>query len=206
MIHQSSTKIIQREFVSDFEVGECWGYNRFFRLDLLASEGYLNIQRDSLELRFQVRPSTYFQRCRDQHWYINHLLKNQWQHETEMMHLKERLKREIGRNRHHTNASGSSITEITATNVALPITSSISVGENTQLISVSVAGTSHGCSTSTATPAKNVSNKTKNKTKNETTDIASGIENSVCDARNNNKSSMAHGKTHLHHKGNPKFL
>ena len=22
---------------SDFEVGECWGYNRFFRLDLLVS-------------------------------------------------------------------------------------------------------------------------------------------------------------------------
>lgn len=51
MIHQNSTKIIQREFVSDFEVGECWGYNRFFRLDLLADEGYLNIGKDTLELR-----------------------------------------------------------------------------------------------------------------------------------------------------------
>lgn len=42
MIHQQSkdlTKSIVREFASDFEVGECWGYNRFFRLDLLASEG-----------------------------------------------------------------------------------------------------------------------------------------------------------------------
>lgn len=28
MIHQSSAKVIQREFVSDFEVGESWGYNR----------------------------------------------------------------------------------------------------------------------------------------------------------------------------------
>lgn len=27
MIHQSSSKVIQREFVSDFEVGESWGYN-----------------------------------------------------------------------------------------------------------------------------------------------------------------------------------
>lgn len=51
MIHQNSTKIIQREFVSDFEVGECWGYNRFFRLDLLADEGYLNTSKDTLELR-----------------------------------------------------------------------------------------------------------------------------------------------------------
>jgi tripartite motif-containing protein 37 len=51
MIHQNSSKIIQREFVSDFEIGECWGYNRFFRLDLLADEGYLNINKDTLELR-----------------------------------------------------------------------------------------------------------------------------------------------------------
>lgn len=28
MIHQIPTKVVQREFVSDFEVGESWGYNR----------------------------------------------------------------------------------------------------------------------------------------------------------------------------------
>lgn len=53
MVHQASndpTKNIIREFASDFEVGECWGYNRFFRLDLLASEGYLNTQTDTLVL------------------------------------------------------------------------------------------------------------------------------------------------------------
>ncbi len=57
MLHQQSkdlTKSIVREFASDFEVGECWGYNRFFRLDLLATEGYLNSERDTLVLRFQV--------------------------------------------------------------------------------------------------------------------------------------------------------
>lgn len=99
MIHQSSSKIIQREFVSDFEVGECWGYNRFFRLDLLASEGYLNTLNDSLELRFQVRPSTFYQRCRDQQWYITQLLHKQSHHNLEVKELKERLKREINRNR-----------------------------------------------------------------------------------------------------------
>ena len=55
MLHQQSkdlSKSIVREFASDFEVGECWGYNRFFRLDLLASEGYLNTERDTLILRF----------------------------------------------------------------------------------------------------------------------------------------------------------
>lgn len=54
MIHQASrdaSKNVVREFASDFEVGECWGYNRFFRLDLLASEGYLNTTLDTLVLR-----------------------------------------------------------------------------------------------------------------------------------------------------------
>ncbi|CAG9863911.1 unnamed protein product [Phyllotreta striolata] len=76
MIHQTSrdpTKNIVREFTSDFEVGECWGYNRFFRLDLLATEGYLNLLNDTLMLKFQVRAPTFYQKCRDQQWYINQL-------------------------------------------------------------------------------------------------------------------------------------
>lgn len=73
MVHQASrdaSKNIVREFASDFEVGECWGYNRFFRLDLLASEGYLDTSngRDTLTLRFQVRPPTFYQKSRDQQW------------------------------------------------------------------------------------------------------------------------------------------
>lgn len=95
MIHPSTTKNIQREFVSDFEVGECWGYNRFFRLDLLASEGYLNIQKDALELRFHVRPSTFYQRCRDQQMFIAQLLRKQSHHDVEVKQLKDRLKREL---------------------------------------------------------------------------------------------------------------
>lgn len=61
MIHQGSrdaSKNIVREFASDFEIGECWGYNRFFRLDLLASEGYLNTENDSLILRYETFSST----------------------------------------------------------------------------------------------------------------------------------------------------
>jgi len=38
-------------FTTLTQVGECWGYNRFFRLDLLASEGYLNLESDTLVLR-----------------------------------------------------------------------------------------------------------------------------------------------------------
>lgn len=63
MIHQGSrdaSKNIVREFASDFEIGECWGYNRFFRLDLLASEGYLNTELDTLILRLVLLICNYF--------------------------------------------------------------------------------------------------------------------------------------------------
>ncbi|XP_011634045.1 uncharacterized protein LOC105425136 [Pogonomyrmex barbatus] len=101
MIHQGSrdtSKNIVREFASDFEIGECWGYNRFFRLDLLATEGYLNTELDTLILRFQVRPPTFYQRCRDQQWYISQLLTVQNQYASQINELKERLAIEISRN------------------------------------------------------------------------------------------------------------
>ncbi|XP_054723895.1 uncharacterized protein LOC129234017 [Uloborus diversus] len=101
MIHQTSrdpSKTVVREFASDFDVGECWGYNRFFRLDLLASEGYLNTERDTLILGFQVRSPTFFQKCRDQMWCINQLQTAQAQYISQINDLKERLAIELSRN------------------------------------------------------------------------------------------------------------
>ncbi|XP_075760795.1 E3 ubiquitin-protein ligase TRIM37 isoform X3 [Pelodiscus sinensis] len=100
MVHQSTNdpaKNIIREFASDFEVGECWGYNRFFRLDLLANEGYLNRQNDTVILRFQVRSPTFFQKCRDQHWYITQLEVAQTSYIQQINNLKERLAIELSR-------------------------------------------------------------------------------------------------------------
>ncbi|XP_022118575.2 E3 ubiquitin-protein ligase TRIM37 isoform X2 [Pieris rapae] len=114
MLHQVSrdpSKNIVRQFSSDFEVGECWGYNRFFRLDLLASEGYLNHETDTLILKFQVRPPTFYQRCRDQQWYINQLITLQNQHILQINDLKERLNLEMSRNSMAaTRASNGSVT------------------------------------------------------------------------------------------------
>lgn len=93
MVHQSTSdpaKNIIREFASDFEVGECWGYNRFFRLDLLANEGYLNRQNDTVILRFQVRSPTFFQKCRDQYWYISQLEAAQTSYVQQINNLKEK--------------------------------------------------------------------------------------------------------------------
>ncbi|KAF7646366.1 hypothetical protein LDENG_00188750 [Lucifuga dentata] len=108
MVHQASsdpTKNIIREFASDFEVGECWGYNRFFRLDLLASEGYLNMQTDTLVLRYQVRAPTFFQKCKDQSGYISHLESAQSSYIQQINNLKERLAIELFR--HQTSRSSS---------------------------------------------------------------------------------------------------
>ncbi|KAK3549983.1 hypothetical protein QTP86_016948 [Hemibagrus guttatus] len=108
MVHQASndpTKNIIREFASDFEVGECWGYNRFFRLDLLASEGYLNMQTDTLILRYQVRSPTFFQKCRDQYWYISQLEAAQSSYIQQINNLKERLAIELFRRRNSRSSS-----------------------------------------------------------------------------------------------------
>ncbi|UJR08618.1 hypothetical protein I4U23_012877 [Adineta vaga] len=88
MIHQLSkdpSKNIIREFASDFEVGECWGYNKFFSLEALTTEGFLDTINDTLIIRFQVRPPTYQQKCRDQQWYIKHV-------EHENQHLNNEIK------------------------------------------------------------------------------------------------------------------
>ncbi|ESO86713.1 hypothetical protein LOTGIDRAFT_128738, partial [Lottia gigantea] len=101
MVHQASrdtSKNIVREFASDFEVGECWGYNRFFRLDLLVNEGYLDPTNDTLVLHFQVRAPTFYQKSRDQQWYINQLETAQSQSAQQILDLKERLCLEISRN------------------------------------------------------------------------------------------------------------
>ncbi|KAL3309157.1 Tripartite motif containing 37 [Cichlidogyrus casuarinus] len=65
------TKNVSREFASDFEVGECWGYNRFFQLDRLVPEGFL--PNDTLTIRFQLRSPSYQAKCRDLHNYVQQL-------------------------------------------------------------------------------------------------------------------------------------
>lgn len=58
------------------EGGSC-----LYRLLLVTYNNYL--------FRFQVRSPTFFQRCRDQHWYISQLLTVQNQYVTQINELKE---------------------------------------------------------------------------------------------------------------------
>jgi len=57
-IKDPAAQAIVREFSSDFEVGECWGYNRFYRIDLLEREGFLS-DDDSITLKYYVRSPNY---------------------------------------------------------------------------------------------------------------------------------------------------
>jgi len=59
-----------REFSSDFQNGECWGYNRFYKIDNMEKEGYIDPITGKIKLKFYVRPQTYTQLCRDQRNYI----------------------------------------------------------------------------------------------------------------------------------------
>lgn len=59
---------ISRVFSSQFEVGECWGYNRYFKLDQLTADGFVS-DTGSLEFIFHVRACTYSQHSCDQSLY-----------------------------------------------------------------------------------------------------------------------------------------
>ncbi|EDV23555.1 uncharacterized protein TRIADDRAFT_58319 [Trichoplax adhaerens] len=86
-----STKKINfpSQLASDFDVGESWGYNRFFRLDLLSREGYL--VNDSIQLRFSVRHPSYYSKCSDLEWVVEMLEKKHQNVVAELGKLKERL-------------------------------------------------------------------------------------------------------------------
>ena len=107
---------------------KCWGYNRFFRLDTLASEGYLDTEQDMLVLRFQVRSPTFFQKCRDQQWYIQHLETQQQTLIGQVNELRERLAIELSR---QASADNTSTTNI---NINSPANAVGSVNDITSII------------------------------------------------------------------------
>lgn len=87
--HRNPSSQVIREFASEFEVGECWGYNRFYRIDLLDREGYLNHEDDSITLKFFVRAPYYSQHCSDQERHILNLQKAIETKDKELKQLQE---------------------------------------------------------------------------------------------------------------------
>ena len=62
-----------REFSSDFEPGECWGYNRFYRLEHLETKGYIDSVDDRLILQFAVRSPTFYHESSQQKKHVSNL-------------------------------------------------------------------------------------------------------------------------------------
>ena len=108
-LHYSNLAMTELLFVptaSDFSVGECWGYKKFFDLAklvrytlstkfmlyLILLHPLLYIQRsgeflvnDTLLLKLSIRQPTFHQRCKDMQLYINGL-------EKKMVSLNQQLK------------------------------------------------------------------------------------------------------------------
>ena len=61
---------LTRQYISIFEIGECWGYNQFIELDLLTS-GFLD--DDKLIFKFYIRPKNYKNQAIDQQNLIKNL-------------------------------------------------------------------------------------------------------------------------------------
>lgn len=89
--HRNRHTKVTREYQSEFEVGECWGYNRFYRIDQLEPEGYLSADsEDCIFLKFYVRPPTYHQLSRDQERYVLDLEKKIQHQEEEISQLRKK--------------------------------------------------------------------------------------------------------------------
>lgn len=72
MVHRDGndpSRNVTRKFAEEFEVNMCRGDNYFFKLDHLISEGFLDVEEDKLILQYQVRPTTFYQQCKDLIWY-----------------------------------------------------------------------------------------------------------------------------------------
>ena len=67
VLDRHDKEICEKEFTSEFAIGECWGYNRYLslsRVRLLLVDG-------DLKLKFSVRPETYPVGVRDMENYMN---------------------------------------------------------------------------------------------------------------------------------------
>jgi tripartite motif-containing protein 37 len=95
--HQDLAQQVIREFASEFETGECWGYNRFFKISLLKDEGYLT-DSDTLVMKFYVRAPSYFQLYKDQKNYIKYLQDKENSYKSKLAEFMEKIE-EFGDNR-----------------------------------------------------------------------------------------------------------
>lgn len=76
-----------REYSSNFEPGECWGYNKYIRLENILSEGFHNPTTDTIKIRYYVRQPSYYQVSVHKSIYAEHLDKEIARQEEEIKTL-----------------------------------------------------------------------------------------------------------------------
>ncbi|KAL4441692.1 hypothetical protein ABPG74_008689 [Tetrahymena malaccensis] len=90
MINQVNPDLrVTREFVSPFETGATWGYEKFFKLSQLESEGYLLPESDMLIFKYYVRSPSYSQFCQSKQNRIEELESKNLLLQEEIKQLKE---------------------------------------------------------------------------------------------------------------------
>ena len=60
------------EYSSNFTNGECWGYSKFYKIDKLKEDGFLNDNGDMI-IKVHIRPESFEQLSRDLRGYIDFL-------------------------------------------------------------------------------------------------------------------------------------
>ena len=55
---------------STWASAECWGYNRFYKISALLTEGFVDAEADALALEFLVRSPNFFQKCKELCWLV----------------------------------------------------------------------------------------------------------------------------------------
>jgi hypothetical protein len=81
IINPTSNQSFFRENTSEFSFGDCWGYNRFFKIENLQTQGFIS-DDDSINVKFYVRAITWKQRAQDLAQYVNSLKEKVNDHET----------------------------------------------------------------------------------------------------------------------------
>ena len=66
-------KRLSKDYESAFCTGECWGYQKFIKLEHIFSRGYYDAEHDCIKLDYRVRPQSYNIICQQLRQYINKL-------------------------------------------------------------------------------------------------------------------------------------
>ena len=88
--HNDAQRDVTRTFQSHFERSECWGYAKFYRLDNIIHDGYLD-DNQHVSLTYRVRAPTYMALTRCQNQYIQQLESNTTLQNNQIMQLQDKI-------------------------------------------------------------------------------------------------------------------